>query len=60
MVSIIFPYLPQDEYDKAKGQLGMQATGVFDFLKVDEKLPVKYIYGLGVYIPGASAEIVDL
>ncbi len=53
-------YLSEDDYQKALGQLKRNAYGIFDFLKVDEKLPVRYIYGAGAYIPGAVAEMVKL
>jgi len=52
--------LPNDEYQKAISQLRMQTVGIFDFLKVDDKLPVRYQYGMDVYIPGAIEEIVKL
>ena len=53
-------WLDDEEYAKAVGQLRMQANSIFDFLKVDEKLPVRYVYGLDVFIPGATTEIVKL
>lgn len=53
-------WLPQDDYDKAVGQLRLQLSGVFDFLKVDDKLPVRYQYGMQVFIPSAIEEIVQL
>lgn len=52
--------LPDNEYQKAIGQFRMQVSGVFDFLKVDDKLPVRYVYGMGDFIPGAIDEIVKL
>ena len=53
-------WLPQEEYDKVVGQLRLQIGGVFDFLKVDDKLPVRYQYGMGDFVPGAVEEIVRL
>jgi len=53
-------YLPEDDYRKAVTQFRLQAVGVFDFLKVNDRIPVEYMYGLGVYVPGAVAEIVKL
>ena len=53
-------WLEEEEYAKAIGQLRMQIAGVFDFLKVDEKLPVRYMYGMGEFIPGAIEEIFKL
>lgn len=53
-------YLPDEEYQKALSQLRMQVAGVFDFLKVDDKLPIRYVYGMGEFIPGAITEIVKL
>ena len=52
--------LPEDEYSKAIGQLRMQSAGIFDFLKVDEKLPTRYMYGMGTFVDGATGEIVKL
>ena len=52
--------LDDDEYQKAISQLRMQVTAVFDFIKVDEKLPVRYMYWLGAYIPQAVEEIIRL
>jgi len=54
------PYLSDEDYQKAIGQLRMQVAGAFDFLKVNEKLPVRYFYGMGEFIPGAVGEIVKL
>ena len=53
-------WLSDEDYAKAVGQLKMQAAGIFDFMKVDERLPVRYMYGLGEGIPGATKEIVKL
>ncbi len=53
-------YLPDKEYQKAIGQLRLQVAGVFDFLKVDDKLPIRYFHGMGDFIPGAITEIVKL
>jgi 6-pyruvoyl-tetrahydropterin synthase len=53
-------WLSDEEYQKAITQLRMQVYGVFDFLKVDNKLPVKYLYGMGEFIEGAVDEIVRL
>lgn len=52
--------LPDDEYQKAISQLRMNVAGIFDFMRVDEKIPVRYMYGLGDYIPQAIEEIVKL
>lgn len=52
--------IPEDEYGKAKGQLQMQAVGIFDFLKVDEKVPIRYMYGMGAFVDGSITEIVKL
>ena len=52
------PYLPNEEYAKALFQLRAGVTTIFDFMKVDEKFPVRYLYGLGVYVDGAIDEIV--
>ena len=54
------PWLEDEAYRKAIGQLRMQLGGIFDFLLVDEKLPVRYVYGLGAYIEGAVNECVKL
>ena len=53
-------WLSQDDYDKAIGQLQMHAYGIFDFLKVDDKLPVRYMYGTEAFVHGAVQEIVRL
>ena len=53
-------WLSDEEYSKAVGQLQRQAAGIFDFLKVDNKLPIRYMYGLGDLVPGAIEEIVKL
>jgi len=52
--------IPDEKYQKAIGQLRLQVTGIFDFMRVDEKLPARYMYGLGDYIPKAVEEIVKL
>lgn len=45
------PYLPNEDYDKAVGQLRLQLNGVFaDFHK----------YGLDIYVPGAIDKCVSL
>jgi hypothetical protein len=44
-------YLPQDEYDKAVGQLRLQLTGIFSLFDM---------YGMGVFIPQAVEEAVKL
>ena len=44
-------YLPQDEYDKAVGQLRLQLNGVFN---------VFMVYGQDVYVPQAVREVVKL
>ena len=53
-------WLPQEEYAKIIGQFRLQVSGIFDFLKVDEKLPVRYQYGMGDFVPGAIDEIMCL
>jgi len=53
-------WLPQEDYDKMVGQLRMAAYGIFDFLKVDDKIPVRYTYGTEVFVHGAVQEIVRL
>jgi len=53
-------WLPQKDYDKAISQLGMHAYGIFDFLKVDDKIPVRYMYGTEAFVHGAVQEIVRL
>lgn len=53
-------WLPQEDYDKIVGQFRLQIGGVFDFMKVDEKLPVRYQYGMGAFVPSAVEEIVRL
>jgi len=53
-------WLSDEEYQKAATQFRMQVNGVFDFMKVEDSLPVKYLYGLGEYVPGAVEEIVRL
>ncbi len=55
-----FVKIPDETYEKIWGQFRMQVTGVFDFMRVDEKLPVRYVYGLGAFIPGAVDTIVAL
>jgi hypothetical protein len=53
-------WLSEEEYQKAVTQLRMNVVGIFDFMRVDDKLPVKYMYGLGTFINGAIDEIVKL
>jgi hypothetical protein len=53
-------WLSEEEYSKAKTQLGMQVAGVFDFMKVDNTIPIKYVYGMGDFVPGAIDEIIRL
>ncbi len=53
-------WLSDEDYQKAVSQLRMNVTGIFDFMKVDDKLPVRYVYGLSVYIEGAINEVVKL
>ncbi len=53
-------WLTEEEYAKAKTQLRMQMTGIFDFMKVDDKLPVRYMYGLGDFVQGAIEECISL
>jgi len=55
-----FVKLPDEQYQKAVTQLRMQSVGVFDFLKVDDTLPTRYQYGMGVFIDGAVNEFVKL
>ena len=43
--------IPQDKYDKAKGQLKLQLNGVFEPFNC---------YGLGAYIPEAIEQVVLL
>lgn len=43
--------IPQDKYDKAKGQLRLQLNGVFRPFR---------IYGMGEFIPSAIDECVHL
>ncbi len=57
---MITPYLPEEEYKKVEGQLRLNMNGVFDFLKVDNRIPVRYVYGLGVFVEGATNEAVKL
>jgi len=45
------PYLPDEEYAKAIGQLRLQLNGVFEPFN---------IHGLHIYIPGAKEEIIKL
>ena len=52
--------IPEEQYKKAISQLRMQSAGIFDFLKVDEKLPTRYMYGMGTFVDGATIEIVKL
>lgn len=54
------PWQEDLEYRKTISQLRMQVGGIFDFLLVDEKIPVRYVYGLGAYIEGAVNECVKL
>ncbi len=53
-------WLSDEEYAKAVGQLRMQMAGVFDFMKVEEKLPVRYMHGMTEFVPGAIEEIIKL
>jgi hypothetical protein len=53
-------WLEEDEYKKAIGQFRMNIAGIFDFMKVDDKLPVRYMHGMTDFIPGAIEEIVRL
>ena len=53
-------WLSTEDYAKAVGQLRLQAAGIFDFLKVDEKIPVRYMYGCAPFVQGAVDEIARL
>ena len=52
--------IPDEEYDKAVGQLRGQILGVFGFMRVGTGIPVRYWHGLGDGVPGAIDELVDL
>ena len=54
------PWLSDQEYQKAETQLRMQVGRVFDYIKVDDKLPIRYMYGLGAWVPGATEEFIRL
>ena len=43
----MFPFLPEEEYTKAVGQMRMQFNGIF--------MPFR-MYGMDVFIPGAIIE----
>jgi len=49
-------WLEEQEYRKAYTQMRMGMSVIFDFMRVDDKLPVQYQYGLGVYVDGAIDE----
>uniref|UniRef100_A0A6M3KUZ5 Uncharacterized protein n=1 Tax=viral metagenome TaxID=1070528 RepID=A0A6M3KUZ5_9ZZZZ len=51
------PWLDDMEYRKAHTQMRMGAQMVFDFIKVDDKLPVRYLYGLGPHVLEGIEEI---
>ena len=53
-------WLDDDDYKKAIAQLRMNVAGIFDFMKVDDRLPIRYMYGLGDFIQAAIEEIVKL
>ena len=53
-------WLENEDYAKAIGQLRMNTMGIFDFLKVDEKTPVRYMYGMDAFVPNAVEEIIKL
>ena len=53
-------WLEKEEYNKAIGQLRRQVSGVFDFMKVDDKIPVRYMYGMGEGVDSAVEEIIKL
>lgn len=53
-------WLGEAEYRKSKTQLRMQAARIFDFIKVDDKLPVRYMYGLGMGVEGGVDEAIRL
>ena len=59
-MEIPFLYWEDEYYNKAKNQTKMQLYGTMDFLKVDDKLPVRYIYGLGVFVDGAVEEQLEI
>lgn len=44
-------WIPEEEYKKAKGQLRLQLSGVFEPFN---------LYGMGIYIPGAIDEVIEL
>jgi len=46
-----YPRIPQNDYDKARGQFRLQ---------VGEVLSVFRFYGQNIYIPGALEEITEL
>ena len=53
-------WLKDEDYAKAIGQLRMNVAGVFDFMKVDDKIPIRYMYGMSEFIQGAIEEIIKL
>ncbi len=53
-------WLTDEDYKKAVGQLRRQMTGVFDFMKVDDKIPIRYMYGMEAGVSGAVNEMVKL
>ena len=53
-------WLESEDYAKAKTQLRMNVAGIFDFMKVDDKLPIRYMYGLGDFVQGAIEEATRL
>ncbi len=46
-----YPRIPEEEYNKAVGQLRLQLNGVFEPFNS---------YGLDIFIPGAISEVVRL
>lgn len=53
-------WLSDEDYAKAIGQFRMNIIAIFDFMKVDDKIPVRYMYGLGNFVQNAVEEIVRL
>ncbi len=47
----VTPYLPDDEWDKAVGQLKLQLNSAFDDF---------HMYGMDVYIPNGIAKAAEL
>ena len=60
MDDIPFIFWDDDYYNKAMNQTQLQLYGTYSPLWVDDKLPVRYIHGLGAYVPVMVAEQLEI